>query len=68
MAPGTKLCQASQFEDGQTLVLLTYSKQNDMYFMLGVEIVGGRFTLVDTIQFKKGHIIHGFNIQNVSKF
>ena len=36
--------------------------------MLGVEIVGGRFTLIDTIQFKKGHIIHGFNIQNVSRF
>ena len=39
-----------------------------MYFLLGVEVVDGRFTLIDTIKFKKGHIIHGFQLLDTSKY
>lgn len=47
--------------------MLTYSEPNDMYFLLGITLEKtGVFTKVDTYPFKKGQIVHGFELIDLS--
>lgn len=39
-----------------------------MHFLLGVEVTNGRFTLIDTIRFKKGQIVHAFELLDTSQY
>lgn len=58
----------TQFVAGETFVFLTYSEPNDNYYLLAVNLESnGQFKQVDTYQFKKGQIVHGFELIDMSQ-
>ena len=48
---------------GEIFVILAYNEPMETYSLLCVNLESnGKFTKVDTYQFKKGQIVHGFEL------
>ena len=57
----------TEFVAGETFVFLTYSEPNDNYYLLAVILEStGQFKQVDTYQFKKSQVVHGFELIDMS--
>lgn len=47
---------------------LLYSKPNDVYHILAITVRQARFTVIDTYKFKKGHVVHGIELSDMSQY